>query len=89
MGARKIAAVTKAFTHEAGKISGTKAIFSLLAAAICVRVLLGAFGYHEIDLAGAAALLGAAGAVYGGRRYTEAWSERIERSSVVNGGRYD
>jgi len=59
------------FTHTEGKISGTKTILSVLASAVAIRLLAPLWGYPELDLTGAAAILAAAGGNYGIRRWTE------------------
>lgn len=59
------------FTHEDGKISGTKTIAAILTAGITIRLLAPLFGGPDLDLTGAATLLGAGWAPYVGRRWTE------------------
>jgi len=60
------------FYKTNGQVSGTKAVMSILAAVVAVRVLAPLWGFPEIDLTGAAALLAAAGGNYGVRRWTDA-----------------
>jgi len=75
------------FSHEDGKISGTKIAFSMLVFVFSVRIMGAMWGYPELDLGGAAALLGAAGAVYAGRRFTE---KRYQFTSTqISGGDYE
>lgn len=76
-----------AFTHtKDGTASGTKAAFSFISFVIGFRLLLGGVDlpgmgvvFPEIDLSGAALLVGAFGAVYAGRRYTDSRFDSPDR----------
>lgn len=66
------------FTHEGGKVSGTKTLLSVFVVAVMIRYVLGGvtIGHFSVgpwDGAGSAEVIGVLGMLYGGRRFTEAW----------------
>ena len=75
-------------THENGRRSGTKTMFSIVAGVIIARVAVGGIEIGEVikiaplDLLGAAALITAFGGIYCARRGTDAWREKKGDSDV-------
>lgn len=72
------------FFNEAGKPSGTKTVFSIVALVVAFRLAFAHVLFPPLDWVGVAAVLGALGAVYGGRRFTEAYQARKPFKSLRN-----
>lgn len=65
------------FVRGENGVSGTKILFSVFGAIVCVKyavagVTVAGFAFGTFNGQGAALVLGALGATYAGRRYTEA-----------------